>query len=221
MNSLQLLERINKVEDRITKREKTKQCYVKKIEKTEAQISSETDPQQKRFLECDLKYTLEDQRRLSRKADDDEALLNKYREQLARQLEIEHCYKRDLPDSLKELESSLAETWYKWDLQRRERVLKTDRRDRSRAEHLFLEKSDADLRKKNAADARAIVIDLYHMVYSKTGEVTSWSNLKISGNAINGIVQGTAGAVRVESILAGGYNIQRLHVRVLVHSIDQ
>ena len=41
----------------------------------------------------------------------------------------------------------------------------------------------------------------------------------VQGPVLNGIVQGELGKVRIESILAGGYNIQKLHIRVLVKSI--
>jgi hypothetical protein len=36
------------------------------------------------------------------------------------------------------------------------------------------------------------------------------------GAAINGYIKGENGSVEVRSIIAGGYNIQKRHVRVLV-----
>ena len=52
-------------------------------------------------------------------------------------------------------------------------------------------------------------------------EVFFFSSARIlnEGICINGFVKGTAGTARVESITAGGWNIQKLHIRTLVHQI--
>lgn len=67
--------------------------------------------------------------------------------------------------------------------------------------------------------AESLIMNLYSRIHAITGEVTDWDGIHYSGGALNGVVYGKLGSVRVESILAGGYNIQRLHVRVLVHEI--
>jgi hypothetical protein len=54
-------------------------------------------------------------------------------------------------------------------------------------------------------------------ISKKAGEVVDVSGLGIGTNGeINGIVIGTTGTVSVETITAGGYNIQCLHYRILV-----
>lgn len=46
-------------------------------------------------------------------------------------------------------------------------------------------------------------------------------NWSINKGRLNGVIQGTKASVSVESVFAGGYNIQRLHVRTLVKPIVQ
>jgi hypothetical protein len=54
-------------------------------------------------------------------------------------------------------------------------------------------------------------------ISQKAGEVVDASGLRIATNGeINGTVVGTAGTVSVETVAAGGYNIQCLHYRILV-----
>lgn len=61
---------------------------------------------------------------------------------------------------------------------------------------------------------------LVERISEKAGAIQNASYLYIACNGeINGIVQGTLNKVRVETITAGGYNIQILHYRVLVNVI--
>lgn len=76
------------------------------------------------------------------------------------------------------------------------------------------------VRRQVKRDVEDLVLDLVYRVRSKCGNIISTSNLRIDyanqGCTINGFIEGDKGNARVESILAGGYNIQCLHIRVLV-----
>ncbi len=63
--------------------------------------------------------------------------------------------------------------------------------------------------------------DLVTRVENEVGTITSAENLHIGrkNGEINGYVQGTKGKCSIETISAGGYNIQCFHYRVLVHKI--
>lgn len=81
--------------------------------------------------------------------------------------------------------------------------------------------TDEMIEKENDKAVKSIVIDLIKRVKDKVGTITSTDHLYINQNnagyaILNGYVEGTDGHAKVESIYAGGYNIQRLHVRVLV-----
>lgn len=72
-----------------------------------------------------------------------------------------------------------------------------------------------------AQDKLAKYYDLCNRISDIVGEITDASNLSIGHQhgEINGIVVGTKGKAKVETIGAGGYNIQCFHFRVLVHKL--
>ena len=65
------------------------------------------------------------------------------------------------------------------------------------------------------------VLDLIRRVTKVTGTIRDASGLTIGNQSgeLNGIVIGDEGKAHVETIGAGGYNIQRFHYRVLVKRI--
>ena len=79
---------------------------------------------------------------------------------------------------------------------------------------------DVKLNKILDKDVQNKYNDFVNRITEKAGNILDASNLKIAGNgAINGVVQGDKSKVKVETISAGGYNIQRLHYRILVNII--
>lgn len=83
---------------------------------------------------------------------------------------------------------------------------------------------DDEIHTRNVKASKALVTDLYLRVCAITGTFEDASNLKVTrGNegyaVINGTVAGVKGTAKVQSIGAGGYNIQRFHIRTLVHEV--
>ena len=89
---------------------------------------------------------------------------------------------------------------------------------------------DVKLNKILDKDVQNKYNDFVNRITEKAGTIVDASNLKIAGNGIiNGFVQGDKNKVRVETIVAGGYNTdvivnvkhgQILHYRVLVNIIN-
>jgi len=83
--------------------------------------------------------------------------------------------------------------------------------------------TDEDIHKQNQKAGENLILDLLKRVTKITGPVTSWAGLRVTrgniGPVINGIVTGEDGKAEVESIYAGGYSVQRLHIRTLVKPI--
>jgi hypothetical protein len=65
--------------------------------------------------------------------------------------------------------------------------------------------------------------NLLNKVSAKVGNITDLSDLTTTtGNneiVLNGVVTGENGKVKVQSILAGGHGVQRLHIRTLIKEI--
>ena len=81
--------------------------------------------------------------------------------------------------------------------------------------------TNESIEKRSANDAKDLVKDFYKRVIAFTGEITELNGLYIDVDnngfsVINGIVEGKEGKCKVESISAGGYNIQCWHIRLLV-----
>lgn len=75
---------------------------------------------------------------------------------------------------------------------------------------------DEYLEKNLRRDAQYFVKKLMNRVAKKCGNIVNADGLHLSGGELNGCVIGDKGSAYVYTILAGGYNIQCLHQRVLV-----
>lgn len=174
----------------------------------------------------EIEWLQDDIKRLNSEIAETEKTITKYEAQLAGEIEREQVLLTEIPVQLKALQFQLEEKWNTDDMKKRDFLKEEYARmgrdfwnQYKRAGFEFMHRTDEEIRKANARDARGFVIDLFYRIRDITGEVTSWAGIHCGGNALNGIVQGKEGRAKVETILAGGYNIQRLHVRVLVHSI--
>lgn len=63
-------------------------------------------------------------------------------------------------------------------------------------------------------------VKLVSRIKKEVGQITNAGDLHISNNGeINGIVHGDKGTVNVETVSAGGFNVQCFHYRVLVKPV--
>lgn len=182
---------------------------------------------------CDISSLKDDITRGGKEIEATKKTIEKYEGQLAGEIEKESLFLKEIPEVFKSLQDELVTTWDAWDKERRERLRKIFKELGSReafhrgytgADYDFQYKTDDQIHGSNVRDAKALILDLYNRVKDITGEVTDWSGIRATQGSngftvLNGIVIGKEGRAEVESILAGGYNIQRLHVRVLVKSV--
>lgn len=76
--------------------------------------------------------------------------------------------------------------------------------------------NEDELQKQLTRDITNKYFKLINQVTKYVGEITDASSLSIIRGELNGIVIGTKGKARVETISAGGWNIQCFHYRTLV-----
>lgn len=80
---------------------------------------------------------------------------------------------------------------------------------------------EEELEKILLKDITSRYFRLINQVTKHVGKITDASNLKMGMNGdLNGYIEGEDGKAKVETISAGGYNIQCFHYRVLVHKIN-
>ena len=227
-----LRERINKAEEKIIKKQNTITKKTALVAKKTAELEKETDSRERYFIECDIGWLEDDLKRLASEIKETEKTLENYRAQLAGAIKREDLLTKEVPETLKALQAELVTGWDEFDKSRRDKMIEDCR---TMDYHDFLKKyrgQDTQLRYKsvdeihaeNVRDAEAIILNLVNRVKGITGEITNWGKLYLQPDnngwsILNGRVEGKEGVAYVESIGAGGYNIQRYHIRVLVKSI--
>ena len=229
MTRAQLEERIAKAIDKTNKKQNTIAKKEKLIAKKTLEASKVADEHDKWSIEYDIKYLNEDIARLHKEIASINATISKYNEQLANVIAVEEMYANEMPEQFKELQNALVKNWDEYDKHRKayyrekyeELGYKEFFKTFNGADYTLMHTCDEDIHKSNMKTAESMIIDLFNRVKAITGDVTEWSGIAVErGNSfpvLTGVVIGKSGRAYVETILAGGYNIQRLHIRTLVH----
>lgn len=185
---------------------------------------------------CDYDSKVSDIEGATKKLAEKTRILNNWKDRLEAAEAKEHKFLTEVPECMKVMMAELIADWDEHDKDRRERLIKVYNEvghsaffkgtaeghfwdTHTHADYEFMHLTDEDIHKDNARSAKGLIMDLYSRINAITGEVTDWDGIHYGGKSLNGVVHGKLGSVNVESILAGGYNIQRLHIRVLVHEI--
>ena len=164
-------------------------------------------------------------------------LQNKYEEQLVKEEESEkkvkeksQAFKNSLPQILIDLMNNLIKNMDAYDFKVKKFLLKKfDELGKERFGKQYemsgynlglINYSDEDIHKYNEVDAEILVRQLISKTKSVTGDIVKLEGIDIApgnkGVSLNGRVIGKKGQCDVESIIAGGYNIQKEHIRVIL-----
>lgn len=174
---------------------------------------------------CDVQDKEEDIEGAERKLRDQKKVVDNWREKLSKQVEKELKIATVVPEAFKEARAELVRCWTEVDMRTKAAIEKALREVDYKVyskmypysvREWYLYHSEEDFRKANERDADEWLLDLYNRVVAVTGEITDCSNIRWGGKCLDGYIVGKEGKAIVETIQAGGYNIQRLHLRTLV-----
>lgn len=153
-------------------------------------------------------------------------VIEKWNDKLVKESLIQNKLE-SIPETIKEMFEYIKASWLEFELNRKNN-LKAELNTMSFKEFInkysyeayrHANKPNEEIIKEVETDVKYAVIDLINRVSETAGEIKSWEGIKWNGKALNGIIEGSKNTVKVETIMAGGYNIQRLHYRVLIHKI--
>lgn len=245
MTRTEIMERLNKAEEAVTKKIGTLERHQKKLEKlngiiaqsgyTVAEIktwkwSGDEFKNNLIWKMIDVENCLEDIKNTEKAIEDKKRIVENWKAKLEEATKEEKVIDNELPAVISDFMEKLVEQWNEWDKKSRARLKKEYdwlgyREFIKKWKYSGYEKmreTDEQIEKENRRNAKAICLNLWRRVKETVGEVTDCHGLEVvSGNefegcVINGMVYGTDGACVVESVSAGGYNIQKWHIRTLV-----
>lgn len=251
MTKTTAIERITKAEETIVKKQGTIARYEKTMVKKIAELSkkygvtyegntiycneledmglSKDDAWTAYWIICDIRHCEEGITNAEKAITETTAKLDGYRKALVEAEQRERILENDIPESMKQAKDALVEDWTTSDITTRNRLEKAYKeigytafvkKFRYSAYEMILT-SDEDFRKQNEKEATMWLLDLYNRVKKITGNITDCGKLSWGGKALNGYVKGDRGSAYVETIEAGGWNIQRWHLRVLVNECKE
>lgn len=238
MMSYEIQERLTKAQEKVEKCKATIERHKAQAEKklqilqrngwsTNLEDYRGSDNREAWSLAYDYNYKLGDIKGAERKLEEAEQIVRNWEAKLDKQIAMELTLANEVPEAFKQAREELVEEWVASDIGARDRMLQKKRElsyEEFRKLYKFTEEedlkhSDEEFRKIEEREADIWLINLYNRVKDITGEVTDCSYLYWGGKCLNGYVIGKNGSARVETIGAGGYNIQRFHLRVLVHKM--
>lgn len=234
MTAVEITERINKAQENLNKLMNLIAKREAKLEKLNKQISK-MDRSADRNAYQEVQWTIEDTEYAIKENKDkipEREQTIKYWQEKLEKANAENRRMMKMPEQLKQLYEQIKAEMIEYYTNLRNECLAD--REKTRTGEMTWEDfrkkyksvdyyktiymTDAEIEKESNADAKSYVLDLVSRVQKKVGEITDW-NLFISGSHLNGTVTGTRCKAKVETIIAGGYNIQCLHNRVLVNRI--
>ena len=226
-----LRDRITKANERIAKKQVTiakKQAWIVK----KRGMLDKLDKDERIWAESDIENWQEDIARLTNEIEETQKMIESYEKQLTGEVEKAKRLS-DVPETLKAMQSELVARWDRYDKEHRD-YLRRQYSELGFSEFIkqhhwsaynAKDQTDEQIHRENVQAAKDLILNLIDRVQDRVGEITDWRDVRMTGGTggcpvLNGFVTGKQGRCMIESIGAGGYNVQRYHIRVLVHDCN-
>lgn len=236
MDYKKAMERAINAEAKLEKRKALTVKAAAKLNKLEAKAAAmgilgkmcyELNTAEEKMLVLDVdtaKNNLEEAKNKEREA---EAAVKKAREVLASAPKTEEVIEANMPEAIQKFfadwKSAFVDAWMEKMAEMRalaktshvEYMREMNRHGAEWFVRIHWRKEDWE--REAEAQKKARMINLINRVRKAVGTITDATGLYLTDNGeINGVVKGTEGRAAVRTIVAGGWNIQRLHFRTLV-----
>lgn len=225
MENQEIFRRIEKAKTR----RQTKEKAIAKKQKILANLSRDS---------VDRTWVENDIQQLQGEIEKIDELIASYTEKLNNKAIISFVYENYVPQIFKDLEANLVKKWFDIDCRLRDDCLKDKEALAAASESEYAklnesiqskyskyiygtlsEMSDDEILRTDVDSAHQAVIDLFVRILQEVGDVNSWDTLYLTDTTMHGKVSGSTGAIQVETIAAGGYNVQRAHNRFIVSKV--
>lgn len=215
---------VEKAQEALEKTRSKVQKLEKKVEKLFKAVEAATDEYDKKWAEMDLrgaeydlrqaKATLEKRYAAVTKAKIEEAEMAEFSEEVLQM--IKHVQDMTFDDMIS-LRDEFKEMYYAsrgGDENAKKKYKRLSEFDRK-----LIWMFDDEIMNYAKLAGKEFALDLINRTKAIVGNVTSWEHLRYGVSGLDGVVYGDEGKASVNTIVAGGYNIQRKHYRVLVRAI--
>lgn len=178
---------------------------------------------------CDLEDAQDSIKSTLKAIEEQRRIVEKWADAVETEKKKEKTVAFEYPEIFTQYKNNLVDHWTKYDMSTAEFYRKEYERLGYRdffqkykgSAYDMMHAKEEDFRRQNEKAADRLLLNLWNRVKEKVGTPTEYHLNLEHGNeweglAINGFVKGTDGSAVVESILAGGYNIQKLHIRTIV-----
>lgn len=172
-----------------------------------------------------MEYLAEDTLRLEKEIKNIQDTISKYEEMLVKET-ARLADNEKMPSVLLQLKDNLEEEFYESQIRCRDFLMEeyaeigySEFIKKYRGAYGEIFQTDSEIKKDAKMSAEYFVEDIWRRTREEIGEMTDASNVHVSGHALNGVFVGTEGKCSVETIVAGGYNIQREHLRAIIHKM--